>query len=190
MGNDEGSEGVSQIKSLLLNKNSLIAFAITTILGLFYYVNDIYEKRQEKLNVFEERIKERELNVSKKELELTSKENELSKRENVLRGNEHLYDNNYRMNSLLDEYKTFSGIDLGAQNNACINMDTFDKNKCHEVTKQRQQAFSLLNQICFLAKNENKVNQEFKNFISSEKKRLIDSGNNICNDIEQIDWKK
>ncbi len=186
MGNNERTEGALQTKSVLFITGSIAAFAITTMFGWFYYVNDIYEKRHENLNVLEEKTKEKELNVSKKELELTTKENELSKRENVLRGNEHLCDNNYRMNFLLNEYKTFSGIDLGAQNNACINSDIFDKNKCIEVTEKRQKAFSLLNQMCFLAKNENKVDQSFKDFISSEKVRLNDLYNHICNDIVHI----
>lgn len=187
MGTNEGHEGFSQNKNLLYSIGSIVAFAITTMFGLFYYVNDTYEKRHENLNVLEEKTKEKELNISKKELELTTKENELLKRENVLRGNEHLYDNNYRINFLLNEYKIFSGITLGVQNSACVSNDAFN-DKCIEVTEKRQKAFSLLNQICLLVKNENKVDLSFTNFISSEKIRLEDFGNNICNDIVRVNW--
>ena len=189
MGNNERTEGALQTKSVLFITGSIAAFAITTMFGWFYYVNDIYEKRHENLNVLEEKTKEKELNVSKKELELSSKENELLKREGVLRGNEHLYDNNYRMNFLLNEYKTFSGIDYDIEYYACINSNTLNQSTCKDVKEKRQKAFSLLNQICFLVKNENKVDQSFKDFIYSEKVRLNDSYNHICNDIVRINWK-
>ncbi len=169
---------------------SIVGFAITTMLTFLYYVNDTYENRHSKLDKFEKEIKARESNVMKQEILFETESKNFQKREKILKNKENMCNDNYRLNTLLNEYKQFSGISSDAEFSACYDDKALDNSKCTEAKEKRQKAFSILNQTCLYALKTNQADDNFKNFIYSEKVRLSDIHNRICENIAIVNWEK
>ncbi len=177
-------------RNILATTGVITAFAITTTLTLWYYLNDTYVNKQHEINTFEKELRERESKLIKQEILIDMQNKNILKRENALKTKEKLCSNNYVFNSLLNEYKQLSGVNWDTEYSACSDETTLNSVKCIEVKEKRQKAFSILNQTCLYVLKNNKLDDNFKNFIYAEKVRLSDTRNLICEDVVTVKWKK
>jgi len=185
-------------KEILVTIGSILAFAISSVIGFYYYIDTKYEKKKDNLNKVEKNFKDKEaelkslsLKLNQREVDLKSLSLKLDQRKVKLSGKENICNNNYRFNILMDEYKKYSGVDYDSEYYACSEDEkTFDKLKCIEIKEKKQKSFSALSQICFYAKKNGTLDINFQSFLQSEKIRLNDTRDIICRGVAPINWKK